>query len=223
AHRGAGYYPASDAQGSRLHRFSGAAWSFQRTQLGAVPVDYMVVFETDPRGAIVPTLTVDHHRLAFEGAHRPGIHAKFKMLRQRGAGWRRAFSCRCRGDRGHWPGCGRWRWRAAAPPEPADAGCSQGDQQPARTPGRGARLLRYRRGDDVGLHSGALDMSCRDCARQASMLAFESYGGAIQRGQSLQALAGDQVVMVIPPPIRVQHQHAAPVGLLEFDQLAIGA
>ena len=55
------------------------------------------------------------------------------------------------------------------------------------------------------------------------MLAFESYGGAIQRGQSLQALAGDQVVMVIPPPIRVQHQHAAPVGLLEFDQLAIGA
>lgn len=55
------------------------------------------------------------------------------------------------------------------------------------------------------------------------MLAFESYGGAIQRGQSLQPLAGDQVVVVIAPPIRVQHQHAAPVGLLEFDQLAIGS
>ena len=54
------------------------------------------------------------------------------------------------------------------------------------------------------------------------MLTFESYGGAIQRGQSLQSLACDLVVVAIASSIRVQHQYAASIGLLEFGQLAIG-
>lgn len=54
------------------------------------------------------------------------------------------------------------------------------------------------------------------------MLTFESYGGAIQRGQSLQSLARDLVIVAIASSIRMQHQYAAPIGLLEFGQLAIG-
>lgn len=54
------------------------------------------------------------------------------------------------------------------------------------------------------------------------MLALESDGGAVHCGQSLQPLAGDQVAVILASPIRMKHKHAAPVGLLEFDQLAIG-
>lgn len=72
------------------------------------------------------------------------------------------------------------------------------------------------------LLGGAMQRARGDGSRQASMLTFESYGGAIQRGQSLQSLACDLVIEAIASSIRMQHQYAASIGLLEFGQLAIG-
>ena len=62
---------------------------------------------------------------------------------------------------------------------------------------------------------------CRACAWQTSMLALESDRSAIQGSQSLQPLAGDQVVVLFAASIWMQHQHAAPVSLLELDQFAV--
>lgn len=54
------------------------------------------------------------------------------------------------------------------------------------------------------------------------MLTLKPHRSAIQGGQPLQTLTGYMVTVALAATIRMQHQHAASVSLLEFGQLAIG-
>lgn len=54
------------------------------------------------------------------------------------------------------------------------------------------------------------------------MLTLKPHRGTIQGGQPLQTLTGDMVTVALAATIRMQHQHPAPIRLLEFGQLTIG-